>query len=147
MEENLYNEEGTVIFLPERLNKFPVVLRGLTSDELIGTFITGIIVGAIIGTTIFMLTGKAYLIPLSMMFVTGIALFVISSTLRRAKRNKPDTWFYRTVQWRAQFKWGYKLGRSLIIRSGYWTIRRTESFREKLLNQLTHLDKVDEEDE
>ncbi|HUH38422.1 MAG TPA: DUF3487 family protein, partial [Spongiibacteraceae bacterium] len=26
-------EDGTVRFLPERLNRDPVVLRGLTSDE------------------------------------------------------------------------------------------------------------------
>lgn len=146
-ERDFYNQEGTVTFLPERLNKFPVVLRGLTSDELIVTFVAGLIVGAVIGIVVFVIVGKAFLIPTSMMLVTAIALWITSTTLRRAKRNKPDTWFYRKIQWAAQFNWGYKLGKALIIRSGHWSIRRTEPFREKLLNKLNHLDEVEQVDE
>lgn len=94
-ERDFYNHEGTVTFIPERLNKFPVVLRGLTSDELIVTFVAGLIVGTVIGIMVFIIVGKAFLIPTSMMLVTAIALWITSTTLRRAKRNKPDTWFYR----------------------------------------------------
>ena len=143
--ESFYNQEGTVTFLPERLNKFPVVLRGLTSDELIATFIAGLIIGAVIGVVIFVVVGKAYLIPSAMIAFTGVALFVTSTTLRRAKRNKPDTWFYRKIQWVAQFGWNFKLGKALIIRSGYWSIRRTNPFRALLLTQLQQLDESEVE--
>lgn len=137
--QEFFNKEGTVLFIPERLNKFPVVLRGLTSDEVIVTFVSGLVIGLILGIIVFVMVGKAYLIPLSMIAVTAVSLGLTSSILRRAKRNKPDTWFYRKIQWTAQFNWGYQLGRALIIRSGIWTIRRTEPFRQKLLVKVNAL--------
>lgn len=135
MEEiNIYNQEETIIFLPERLNKPPVVFRGLTNDELIGTFIVGVILGFLIGVVAYLVIGNGFLIPLMIIVVTALAIILTSLVLRKAKRNKPDTWFYRQVQFTCQVN-GLKIGQALILRSGCWSVRRAEAFRQKLLKE------------
>ena len=135
--DDFSNKEGTVTFLPENLNRCPVVMRGLTSDEVIATFVIGIVVGLVAGVITFFIFGKPALIPTVMFVITGFILMFTASLLRRLKRNKPDTWFYRKVQWVIQYKLGFRFGKPLITRSGHWTIRRSEPSRIKLLQKIS----------
>ncbi len=41
--------DGTLTFLPERLNRAPAVLRGLTNDEMWVALIVGAVLGLILG--------------------------------------------------------------------------------------------------
>lgn len=120
--------EGTVLFLPHRLNRQPVVVRGLTADEL--WLCTGLcaLTGLVTGAPLAWLTGSIAMIP--SMIVTAIAfgIFIGGSVLRRHKRGRPDTWLYRQLQWHLAQHWpslqcvfGDEV---LITRSGYWSVRR-----------------------
>ena len=41
--------DGTLTFLPERLNRDPAVLRGLTNDEMWVALIVGAVLGVVLG--------------------------------------------------------------------------------------------------
>ncbi len=41
--------DGTLVFLPERLNRDPAVLRGLTNDEMWLALGTGALLGLLLG--------------------------------------------------------------------------------------------------
>lgn len=121
--------DGTVAFLPHRLNRQPIVVRGLTADELW-------VCAGLSGTAGF-LAG----LPLSFMFasiaiaptaiVCGIAagIFVGGGILRRQKRGRPDVWLYRQIQWwislHVPLLAPFAGGGALLTRSGFWTTRRT----------------------
>ena len=116
-------------FLPNRLNRQPIIVRGLTADEL---WITAAVSGA---------AGLALGIPLavwSRSFATAPALIVAAvatgvilggGLLRRKKRGRPDTWLYRALQWqlcRRFPKLANWIGTGpLITRSGAWSTRRS----------------------
>lgn len=93
-----------VTFLPHRLNRQPVVVRGLTADEL------------------WICTG------LSAAAGFALGVFVGGGFLRAQKRGRPDTWLYRQLQWRLALRHPALAallgGQRLITRSGYWTTRR-----------------------
>lgn len=120
--------EGTIIFLPHRLNRQPVVVRGLTADEL--WIATGISAAAGLGLGIptAWLFGNIAVIPTSIVLSIAAGLFIGGGLIRRHKRGRPDTWLYRYLQWRLadQFpRLSVQLGATeLITRSGFWTTRR-----------------------
>lgn len=80
--------EVTVSFLPHRLNRQPVVVRGLTADELwICTGLSGS-AGLLLGIPLAWLSSSIAMVPT--LVVTGIAagVFIGGSFLRRHKRGK-----------------------------------------------------------
>lgn len=121
--------DGTVAFLPHRLNRQPVVVRGLTADEL--WICTGLSVaaGLLVGIPLALALSTIALVPT--LVVVGIALgvFVGGAVMRRQKRNRPETWLYRQVQWwvsrqlPALAPWVG--GQALVMRSGWWSVRRS----------------------
>lgn len=122
------NLDETVTFLPHRLNRQPVIVRGLTADELwitVGLSATG---GLSVGIPLAWLTHSIAMAPT--MIVVGIAsgIFFGGGMLRRRKRGRPDTWLYRQIQWWIRRRYPvlsrYLGGRDLINRSGVWTTRR-----------------------
>jgi len=121
--------DALVTFLPHRLNRQPVVVRGLTADEL--WICTGLsaAAGLLLGLPVAWLTSSIAMVPT--LIVAGIALgiFIGGGFLRRQKRGRPDTWLYRQLQWRLRLRYpalaAHLGGGSLITRSGYWTTRRT----------------------
>lgn len=136
-------EEGTVLFVPERLNRDPVVVRGLTSDEVFGAGLLGGVLGLFVGITLWVVTGQLALIPTAMLLLGPfLILFFGGAILRRAKRGKPETWLYRKVQWQLATRFGLNVGQSLITRSGHWTIWRRDRFRDRLLKQQQQQDKA-----
>ncbi|HGW5377052.1 TPA: TIGR03750 family conjugal transfer protein [Pseudomonas aeruginosa] len=127
-EHHMVRADGTVTFLPHRLNRQPVVVRGLTADELwICCGLSGSL-GLLIGTPLSLMLSTVALAPTFIVLGIALGIFVGGGMLRRQKRGRPDTWLYRQLQWRLA-KWpllgNWIGGKSLIARSGHWTTRRS----------------------
>lgn len=119
------DSDGTVLFLPHRLNRQPVVVRGLTADEL--WLCTGLCagVGLVGGVPLAWLIGSIAMIPSMMVLTIALGVFIGGGVLRRHKRGRPDTWLYRHLQWQLARHWPNLPGNErLITRSGYWSVRR-----------------------
>lgn len=121
--------DGTVTFLPHRLNRHPVVVRGLTADELwVCAGLSGA-AGLIVGAPLSFLFASIAVAPTAIVLGIAAGIFVGGGVLRRQKRGRPDVWLYRQLQWRIarhHSVLGPFVGAdSLITRSGWWTTRRT----------------------
>ncbi|WP_448144753.1 TIGR03750 family conjugal transfer protein [Pseudomonas silesiensis] len=116
--------DGTLVFLPERLNRDPAVLRGLTNDEMWLALGTGAFLGLMLGIPLAIATASMAVAPTGMIAGMALVLFAGGTLLRRAKRARPETWLYRKLEWALASRW--RLGRgSLILHSGAWTVRRS----------------------
>lgn len=116
--------DGTLTFLPERLNRDPAVLRGLTNDEMWVALIIGAGLGGILGTPLAVATSSVATLPTCMFICMALVLLVGGKLMRRAKRARPETWLYRSLQWHLALHWGVGTY-ELILHSGSWTVRRT----------------------
>ncbi|MDR6609061.1 TIGR03750 family conjugal transfer protein [Pseudomonas synxantha] len=120
--------DGTVAFLPHRLNRQPIVVRGLTADEL--WICTGLsaTAGLGLGIPLGWFTESIAMIPTTMVLSIAAGLFIGGGLLRRQKRGRPETWFYRHTQWWLASRYSslaHLLGAGeLITRSGFWATRR-----------------------
>jgi len=92
--------DGTLVFLPERLNRDPAVLRGLTNDEMWVALGTGAVIGLLLGVPLAIATASIAVAPTSMIACMAVVLFTGGTLLRRAKRARPETWLYRKLEWR-----------------------------------------------
>lgn len=121
--------DGLVIFLPHRLNRQPVVVRGLTADELWICAGLSAVAGFIVGVPLAWATHSIAMVPTVVVAGVALGVFAGGGFLRRQKRGRPDTWLYRQLQWRLALRhpliasWLGEHG--LITRSGRWTTRRT----------------------
>ena len=120
--------DGTVAFLPHRLNRQPVVVRGLTADELWICAGLSAFLGFLAGIPLAWLLGSIAMIPTSIVGMIAAGVFIGGGFLRRQKRGRPDTWLYRQLQWwlalHAPALAVYVGGRFLLTRSGAWSTRR-----------------------
>ncbi|WP_397458525.1 TIGR03750 family conjugal transfer protein [Pseudomonas asplenii] len=121
--------DQTLTFLPHRLNRQPVVVRGLTADELWTCTGISTVLGVLTGVPLAFLSHNMAMIPsLILIAVTG-GVFFGGGLLRRQKRGRPDAWLYRQLQWtlcrRCPWLAGYVGGEALILRSGAWCTRRS----------------------
>ena len=121
--------DGTVTFLPHRLNRQPVVVRGLTADELWVCVGLSATVGLMLGIPLAWRASTLAMVPTLIVAAIGMGVFVGGGALRRHKRGRPDTWLYRHLQWWIALRHPafapYTGGRSLVTRSGCWTARRS----------------------
>jgi len=121
--------DGLVTFLPHRLNHQPVVVRGLTADELWVCAGLSAAAGLVLGLLLAWLTRSIAMAPTCIVVAIAVGIFVGGGFLRRQKRGRSDTWLYRQLQWRLALRHPalavHVGGRDLITRSGYWTARRT----------------------
>lgn len=136
MQEYIYLDDGTVNFLPNRLNRQPIVVRGLTTNELWITIFVTSVIGLGLGIVAALITGKIGAAPTTILITVALGIFVGGSIIRRKKRGRPETWMYRQIQWQIQqnypifgnlIGWGY-----LLNYSGHWEIKRP-----LLLHQVT----------
>ncbi|WP_220785103.1 TIGR03750 family conjugal transfer protein, partial [Bacillus sp. BML-BC021] len=81
-----------------RLNRQPVVIGGLTADEMWITVFTSGAAGFVLGIPAALVAGNAACIPLGALLVGALGLGIGSRVLRRMKRGRPATWFYRQVE-------------------------------------------------
>lgn len=121
-------DDGTLTFLPERLNRDPVVLRGLTSDEMWVALGAGALFGLLLGIPLALATSALAMLPTSIIACMALTLFAGGTLLRRAKRGRPETWLYRRLQW-SLARHG-RIGRThLILHGGAWSVRRSRRHR------------------
>lgn len=121
------SRDGLVTFLPHRLNRQPVVVRGLTADELwVCAGLSGA-AGFAAGMPLAWLTHSIAMVPTLIVVGIGIGVFVGGGLLRRMKRGRPDTWLYRQIQWRLALRYpalaAHIGGGQLVARSGWWATR------------------------
>ena len=123
--------DGLVVFLPHRLNRHPVVVRGLTADELWLCAGLSAAVGFLVGVPLAWLTHSIAMVPTLIVAGVGVGVFVGGGFLRRQKRGRPDIWLYRHLQWRLALRYpalpSHTERRRLITRSGWWSTRRQRS--------------------
>lgn len=86
-------------FLPNRLNRQPVIFRGMTNAEIFTLAAIGAVVGLGIGILTTILVGDWILIPTCMLILPIVAVVLGGKTVARLKRGKPETWFLRHLQW------------------------------------------------
>lgn len=120
--------DGLVTFLPHRLNRHPVVVRGLTADELWVCAGLSAAAGFLAGVPLAWLTRSIAMLPTVIVVGVGIGVLAGGGFLRRQKRGRPDTWLYRQLQWRLALRYptlaAHVGGHRFITRSGWWTTRR-----------------------
>lgn len=120
--------DGTVLFLPERLDRDPTVFRGMTSDEIFIVGGAGAAIGVPIGLFLMTVFGETVLLLASILLIgPGIAIVSGGGLIRSLKRGKPGAWLYRLLQFKLASK-GVPVGQAnnLILRSGAWSVRRDE---------------------
>jgi len=121
--------DGTLVFLPERLNRDPAVLRGLTNDEMWVALGVGALVCLILGVPLAIATASIAVAPTSTIAGMAVVLFA-GGTLLRAKRARPETLMYRKLEWTLASRWR----RSCIPAPGrfevrqLWPIDRSEAY-------------------
>ncbi|VFR32097.1 FIG00453933: hypothetical protein [plant metagenome] len=122
--------DGTVAFLPHRLNRHPVVVRGLTADELWVCAGLAAVAGIAVGVPLAFALSTIAIVPTAIVLAIAAGVFIGGGLLRRMKRGRPETWLYRQIQWwlavRQPFLASLVGGKVLVIRSGYWTTRRSK---------------------
>ena len=77
--------DGLVTFLPHRLNRHPVVVRGLTADELWVCAGLSAAAGFVAGVPLAWLTHSIAMVPTLIVVGIGIGVFVGGGLLRRYK--------------------------------------------------------------
>ncbi len=121
--------DGTVAFLPHRLNRHPIVVRGLTADELwVCAGLSGT-AGFVVGIPLSVVFASIAITPTAIVAAIAAGVFVGGDVLRRQKRGRPAVWLYRQIQWwiarHVFLLTSFAGGSTLITRSGFWTTRRT----------------------
>jgi conjugative transfer region protein (TIGR03750 family) len=123
--------DGTVAFLPHRLNRHPVVVRGLTANELWVCAGSSGVIGLASGIPLAFMFATIAIVPTVMLLAVTAGIFIGGGMLRRLKRGRPETWLYRQLQWWIAVNLPqlapFTDGHALVIRSGYWTTRRSKA--------------------
>ena len=119
-------DDGTLMFLPGRLNSQPVIMGGLTADEMWTTLVLSIAAGLVVGISAALLTQIWALIIAGAMLGAVLGLGIASRVLRRMKRGRPDTWVYRQMQLALARHIPVWSNARLITRTGAWTCHRSE---------------------
>ena len=124
-------QDQTLTFLPHRLNRQPVVVRGLTADELWACTGLSAVLGLLMGLPLAWLSRSLAVTPTLVLIAVAGGVFFGGGLLRRQKRGRPDAWLYRQLQWTLCQRFPglarYLGGAGLILRSGAWGIRRSRS--------------------
>src|SRR3546814_4412332 len=98
-EQQHVRADGTVTFLPHRLNRHPVVVRGLTADELwIFCGLSGA-AGLLVGEPLSWVFRTIAIAPTFVVLGVALGVFIGGGILRRLTRGRPGTWLYRQLQW------------------------------------------------
>ncbi|HAT6803624.1 TPA: TIGR03750 family conjugal transfer protein [Citrobacter freundii] len=114
----------TIEFLPDRLNREPVVFRGMTTTELFIALAGGLLAGFTGGILPAVLLGYWALIPSGALTGAALAVLIGGKWLARLKRGRPDTWLYRAMD--AHFSRHGFGDPKLVQKSAAWVIRRSD---------------------
>jgi len=121
--------DGTLRFLPGKLNRQPIAVLGLTADELWVSVGISAAMGLGLGIALAFATQTFATAPTTIAICIGLGIFFGGKYLRRLKRGKPQTWLYRELQWKVRQRWptlaAWTGGMELVVRSGVWATRRS----------------------
>lgn len=124
-----HNHHNPITMLPDRLNRIPVVYKGMSINELLLLAGIGSIIGLVVGLVLFIVTRQWVLIPCMMVFIPLPTIFIGGNRIARLKRGKPDTWFARSIDlWMA--KQGFNSHR-LIFNDDPFIVRRKGKVKRK----------------
>jgi len=113
----------TIEFLPDRVNREPVVFRGMTTTELFIVLFSGGLTGLLSGIAPAIMLNIWALMPTGALTGAALAVLVGGKWLARLKRGRPDTWLYRAMgAWAARQGFGDP---KLVQASTSWVIRRS----------------------
>ncbi|HAV1831770.1 TPA: TIGR03750 family conjugal transfer protein [Enterobacter hormaechei subsp. steigerwaltii] len=113
----------TIAFLPDRLNREPVVFRGMTTTEMFMALACGLLAGLIAGIALALLMSAWALIPTGALVGAALTVLAGGRWLAGLKRGRPDTWLYRKLSARlAQYGFGDP---KLVQQSAVWVVRRS----------------------
>ncbi|WP_313025530.1 TIGR03750 family conjugal transfer protein [Pseudomonas lopnurensis] len=125
---------ATIEFLPDRLNRPPIVFRGLTSAEMFLAFAVGASVGLALGIALAIALGYLAVAPSAMLLGGFFAVFFSGSWLANKKRGRSPMWLYRAIQMRLTLSsFGsifHAFGltdRRLVLRESHWSVRRNRN--------------------
>lgn len=112
-------KDQTISVMPVRVNKKPIVLKMMTLSELYTVIIFGCVVGLTVGILMFLLFQFSFVLILLFM-LAGAVIFLLSggSLISRLKRNKPDTWLERYIDFKIN-------PGKFITRDQVWSIKRS----------------------
>ncbi|EDP9846220.1 TIGR03750 family conjugal transfer protein [Salmonella enterica subsp. enterica serovar Arechavaleta] len=113
----------TIPFLPDRLNREPVVWRGLTTSELFLVLALGLGVGCAFGIVLALITHYWPLIPRFSAGRCGVVHSGCGRVLARAKRGKPDSWLPQAIL--AWLEHHHIRDAQLVQHSTLWVVRRS----------------------
>jgi len=117
-----------VNFIPKHLNQHPVVFRGMTMMEVAGTTVVSFAVGLMIGIPVAIVFGEIPLVPTIAFAAIPVGLILGGRVLERAKRNRPSSWFYRSIQYKFRKKnFAVFGGADLISDNSRFEIKRIKS--------------------
>jgi len=87
-------------FIPKRLNQAPVVFWGMTMREVGMIALCGFLFGLVLGVLIAILSSEIAIAPTVAFLCAGASLYWGGRLLEKMKRNRPESWFYRAIQFR-----------------------------------------------
>ncbi len=121
---------SSIAFIPKRLNEPPVVFRGMTEKEVGMMAVLGFAAGLPLGIVSALVLGAIAMVPSVAVVTAVIALWFGGRVMRRLRRGRSTSWFYRHLQWKLARR-GFPLGggTSLITQSTVYRIRRESSMR------------------
>lgn len=121
--------DGTLRFLPNRLNRQPVIVLGMTADELWLSVGLSLVLGLVLGIALAFTVQSIAMVPTVMVAAVAAGVFFGGKFLRRLKRGKPQTWLYREMLWQSARRWPLLRQWSgcadLITYTGLWSTRRS----------------------
>ncbi|MCT6866496.1 MAG: TIGR03750 family conjugal transfer protein [Gilliamella apicola] len=90
--------DKSIELMPDRLNRIPVVYKGMTVSEIGILALAGSVLGAILGVILFILFGRWIIILICIIFMPLPTIYFAGTKLAKLKRGKPDTWLIRKTQ-------------------------------------------------
>lgn len=121
--------DNDIDMLPDRLNRIPVVYKGMSINELFMLAGVGSIIGLVVGLILFILFGQWVFIISMIVFMPLPTIFIGGNRIAKLKRGKPDTWFARSIDlWLA--KQGFNSDK-LIFNDDHFIVRRKEKVKRK----------------
>ncbi|OCG64107.1 hypothetical protein A9G48_04060 [Gilliamella sp. wkB18] len=121
--------DDNIKMLPDRLNRIPVVYKGMTINELAMMAGLGTVIGLGVGLILFVIFGKWVLIVSAIVFMPLPTLYFGGNKVAKLKRGKPDAWFARYVDLFFA-KRGFN-GNKLIFNDQPFIVRRKEKVKRK----------------
>ena len=127
-EQQHVRADGTVTFLPHRLNRHPLSCAASPPTSC-GSAAACPAPPLLVGAPLSWVFRTIAIAPTFVVLGVALGVFIGGGILRRLKRGRPDTWLYRQLRWRIAtghpLMAGWVGGHVLISRSGFWSTRRS----------------------